>query len=111
MRPRRSSRGIPFDLAWKAVSGPAYVAEHAGIVGRNFRFDFAWPAQRIALEIDGGIWMKYGGHTTGRGKHRDCVKDWMATQQGWRVIRWTPDMVGVQNAQALAHIINTTPTP
>jgi len=104
---------IPFPLAWKAtlqsfrcVSDKLQpTPEHAGIAGRKFRFDFAWADQKVALEIDGGIWMKRGGHTTGTGKRRDCEKDFEAALQGWTVIRWTPDMITTENCEKLFGII------
>jgi len=34
---------------------PEPVVEHLFEVGRKFRFDFAWPAQRVALEVQGGL--------------------------------------------------------
>lgn len=99
---------MAFDLAWAAVDmrgefRPA--KEYIGLPGRKFRFDFAWPELRTALEIDGGIFLKRGGHTTGVGKRRDAEKDWLAAQNGWRVIRWTTDMVGIKNCEILLALL------
>lgn len=84
--------------------------EVKGIPGRKYRFDFAWRYFGVALEIDGGIWLKKGGHTTGTGKTRDCQKDWLAYQHGWTVIRWTPAMITPENCQILyKQLISTAP--
>lgn len=101
-------RAQKFDVCWPAVgAGFPPVAEYRGIPGRDFRFDYAWPSIRVALEIDGGVWMRRGGHTTGTGKTRDCEKDWLAAQFGWRVIRWTSEMVGVKNCERLIVILKS----
>lgn len=65
---------------------------------KDWRFDFAWPAQMLAVEIEGGIWMK-GRHTRGGGFTDDCRKYNEAMLMGWRVLR----VVGawVRNGEAL----------
>jgi|SRR5579859_7917136 len=57
---------------------------------RKWRFDYAWPLSRIALEIDGGIWTE-GRHTRGKGKLGDMEKMSEAAILGWRVLYGTPD--------------------
>ena len=59
---------------------------------RRWRFDFAWPARRLALEVDGGIWIG-GRHITGVGLREDHRKFNAAVLDGWRVLRFTSDMV------------------
>jgi very-short-patch-repair endonuclease len=59
---------------------------------RRWRFDIAWPAERIALEIDGGIYSG-GRHTRGAGFEGDCRKMNAAVSSGWRVFRVTPTML------------------
>jgi hypothetical protein len=65
---------------------------------RRWRFDFAWPAQMVALEVEGGTWSG-GRHTRGSGYAADCEKYNTATKLGWRVYRAVGDMV--KNGQAL----------
>lgn len=64
---------------------------------RRFRFDYAWGASslgpQIALEIEGGVWMKKSGHNTGKGILRDMDKQNVAVANGWRVLRLTPSQV------------------
>ncbi len=56
---------------------------------RQWRFDYAFPDQRIALEVEGGVWTK-GRHTRPRGFLGDIEKYNTATLMGWRVLRTTP---------------------
>ena len=66
--------------------------EYAFVPGRRWRFDAAWPAQRVAVEVDGGIW-RMGRHVRGAGYERDCEKLNTAAAQGWLVLRVTPQMI------------------
>lgn len=59
---------------------------------RRWRFDFAWPAHRLAVEIEGGTWVQ-GAHTRGRHFERDAEKYNAAALAGWRVLRFTTDQV------------------
>lgn len=53
---------------------------------RRWRFDFLWRDQRLAVEVDGGIWIR-GRHNTGIGYVRDAEKLNEAMLAGWRVLR------------------------
>lgn len=57
---------------------------------RKWRFDYAWPLQRIALEVDGGIWSQ-GRHVRGAGRKADMEKFTQAARFGWRVVYFEPD--------------------
>lgn len=59
---------------------------------RRWRFDFAWPAQKVAVEVDGGTWVG-GRHTSGSGFAADIEKLNRATTLGWRVLRYTTTMI------------------
>lgn len=59
---------------------------------RKWRFDFAWPKVKVAVEIDGGVFMG-GRHTSGAGYTKDCYKLNRAVELGWRVLRFTPQML------------------
>ena len=68
------------------------VEEHpfAKHLGRRWRFDFAWPGQLVAVEVDGGIWMRGGGrHSRGAGYEADAEKLNTAALLGWCVLRFT----------------------
>lgn len=59
---------------------------------RKWRFDFAFPAFRVAIEIDGR-----GRHQTVTGVRGDLEKDRAALQRGWRVLHFP----ATDKAQAL----------
>ena len=59
---------------------------------RRFRADFAIIEHRILLEFEGAIFAA-GRHVRGRGYSNDCEKYNSATCLGWRVLRYTSDML------------------
>lgn len=71
---------------------------------RDYRADFAYADGRtmLLIEVDGGIWLSKGGHTTGAGYERDRVRDAEALCLGYRVLRVTPGMV--ERGEAVAYI-------
>jgi hypothetical protein len=71
---------------------PAYHRDYRGIEGRQFQFDFAWPHERVAVEVMGGIWTG-GRHTRGEGYGRDCEKLNLAQAEGWIVFYLTEPMM------------------
>ena len=76
----------------RAEDLPAPEREYQWAPDRKWRFDFAWPGDRLALEVEGGTWNQ-GRHTRGAGFARDCEKYNTATLAGWRVLRVTGDHV------------------
>ena len=59
---------------------------------RRWRFDWAFPPERVAVEVEGGAWTR-GRHTRGAGFIGDCEKYSVAATLGWRIIRVTPDQL------------------
>lgn len=59
---------------------------------RQWRFDFAWPSEKLAVEIQGGTWSR-GRHSRGKGQEADCEKLSRAAVLGWRVLLVTGDQV------------------
>lgn len=57
---------------------------------RKWRFDYAIPKHKIALEVEGGVWTG-GRHTSSTGFLKDMEKYNTATSMGWRVFRTTPN--------------------
>lgn len=70
---------------------------------RRFRFDFAWPHAKVAVEIEGGTWSQ-GRHVSGAGYERDCVKYNLAQYLGWRVLRYTTTMVRKDPARTIKQV-------
>lgn len=69
---------------------------------RKWRFDFAWPASKIALEVHGGI-HSGGRHTRGRGFVEDRAKMNEAALLGWTVLEVTPDHIKTSQLRAWLH--------
>ena len=62
-------------------------------IGRQWRFDFAWPAQKFAVEVDGGTGMRISRHTSVAGYREDCMKLNSALIMRWSVLRGDQAMV------------------
>jgi very-short-patch-repair endonuclease len=65
---------------------------------RMWRFDFAYPDLKLAIEVEGVVFQKreqehVGRHQTALGVEGDCQKYNAAIMQGWRVLRFTQRMV------------------
>lgn len=76
---------------------PRPVREYRFHDTRKWRFDFAWPDLKIAVECEGGAWSG-GRHTRGAGFIGDCEKYNAAALAGWRVFRFTGDMINSRKA-------------
>lgn len=64
--------------------------EHRFHESRRWRFDYAWIAERVALEVEGAVWIN-GRHSRGSGKVKDMEKYSEAACLGWRLLYVTPD--------------------
>jgi hypothetical protein len=83
-----------------AAGLPKPVEEHRFHESRQWRFDYAWPDRRVALEIEGGVYSG-GRHVRGKGFEADAEKYNHATLCGWRVFRVTTSMLSDGRALAL----------
>jgi hypothetical protein len=82
----------PF-LVWLKANGVELpVAEYRFAPPRKWRFDWAWPDHRVALEVEGGAFVR-GRHNRPDGFVKDIEKYSEATARGWRLIRCTPAML------------------
>lgn len=61
-------------------------------LGFQYRFDYAIPSIKIAFEIEGGIYI-YGRHNSPVGYTEDIIKYNLATLEGWKVYRFTTEML------------------
>jgi hypothetical protein len=59
---------------------------------RKWRFDLAFPDQRLAVEIEGGIW-QYGRHNRASTFIKDMEKYNNACMLGWHLLRFSTEMV------------------
>jgi hypothetical protein len=100
-KPAKKHRYVDFPRICAAAGVPEPLAEHRFDPKRRWRFDFAWPDHKVALEVDGGVFAN-GRHTRGSGFVKDMEKLNAAAIAGWRVVRVTPNDVntlGVSLAQ------------
>jgi len=56
---------------------------------QDWRMDYAWPDQMVALEVEGGVYTG-GRHTRGSGFVGDMAKYNAAGAMGWIVLRCQP---------------------
>lgn len=107
-----------FLARWRTLAAdmPAPVAEYAPIKERRWRCDFAWAAEKVAVELDGGgygqlvtcqqcgaavrarkkdgsagalLRIPYPSHYNEDGHERDNEKSNALTLEGWLVLRFT----------------------
>lgn len=79
---------------------PEPVMEHQFCPTRKFRFDFAWPEQKLALEVEGGVFIR-GAHGSISGIMRDMEKYNLAALYGWRVLRVVPEKLCMADTATL----------
>ena len=79
---------------------------HAGMVRefrfhetRKWRFDIAWPREKVAVEVEGGAWVS-GRHNRAAGMIEDCRKYAEAAVDGWAVLRVMPEHI--RSGEAIA---------
>lgn len=95
-----------FIILWEMLTRIPLQREYVFYPGRRWRLDFAHPATRIGIEIEGGTWVQ-GRHNRPQGFAADCEKYNSAAELGWRLFRLTPDMITVDNVQTIARTIQT----
>lgn len=86
---KQSVTGDLFTTICKTDLGVECVREYKFHSVRRWRFDYAIPTYKIALEVEGGVWVN-GRHTRPKGFLGDIEKYNMAAVKGWRVLRVTP---------------------
>lgn len=82
---QKSAAEDAFATAWERVApaGHDLESEFHFHPTRRWRFDFAFPSQKLGIEIDGR-----GRHQTVAGVRGDCEKHNAAAMLGWRVLRF-----------------------
>ena len=60
---------------------------------RKWRFDFAWPDGKLAVEVEGGTRFGLSRHSRGAGFDKDAEKYNEAAIRGWTVLRFSAAMV------------------
>ena len=93
-----------FLMLWKHVKGPDLEREYRFHDKRRWRADFAQMEARVLIEIEGGIWVN-GRHNRAAGFNADLEKYMEASLAGWRVFRFGPDQITLENVERLAALV------
>lgn len=72
---------------------------------RRYRMDYAWVNEKVAVEIQGGIWIKGlsgrgGAHSLPSNIIRDMEKSNLAQLLGWKLFKFTPQQLKTGEAQS-----------
>lgn len=101
-----NERQLNFIKLAQEATGLPVVAEYQFHPKRKWRFDYAIPAVKIAIEVEGGVFTG-GRHVTGRGFINDMEKYNTAESMGWHVLRITPDVLCAPVTMTLIKITMT----
>ncbi len=71
---------------------------------RKWRFDYAYPDKKIAIEQEGGVWIG-GRHNRASGFLKDLEKYNAAAVLGWRILRYTPEKMTTDAVDDLKKIL------
>jgi very-short-patch-repair endonuclease len=93
-----------FLMLWKASGGPQLEREYRFHTERRWRADFAQMEARVLIEVEGGIWVN-GRHNRAAGFNADLEKYLEAGLAGWRVFRFGPDQITLENVRRLAGLL------
>lgn len=91
--------GLSFDQQCKAAGLPVPMPELRFAPPRRWRFDWAWPDLGLALEVQGGVFIR-GRHTRGAALLKEYEKLNAAAVEGYRMLFCTPREIG--NGEAVA---------
>lgn len=94
---------LPFPAQCTALGLPEPVAEHKFHPTRKWRFDYAWPDHKLALEVQGGLFVQ-GRHSRGAALMKEHEKLNAAVQLGWRVGFVTPKQVANGEAVGIVEL-------
>jgi len=93
-----------FDKMWELLSKDAEpVHELRFHPKRRWRFDRAFPDEKVAVEIEGGVYMN-GRHNRGKGMIDDMDKYNEALLNGWIVLRYSSNHLDNDPAKMVEQI-------
>jgi very-short-patch-repair endonuclease len=81
-------------IDWARLPLPVLQYHWAKSEGRQFRSDGAYVAERILLEVQGGIWAQDPGrHNRGSGYEKDLERSNLAAILGWKLLAFSERMI------------------
>ncbi len=100
-----------FQAMWEQLGGPQLEFQYRPINGRKFAIDFSHLQTKVAIELEGGIWMTTeNGHGKGHAHPKrfksDCVKYNLLTLNGWKLFRLATGMIKPQYIEPIINFIN-----
>lgn len=82
---RRKKKDLADEVGfWLTQAGLEHERELRFAPPRRWRFDIAFPEQRVAVELHGGEFIN-GRHVRGYGLKNDCEKARAAARLGWKL--------------------------
>ena len=81
----------------------AAVEQYRIVPGRRYAWDVAFVEQRVAIELQGGLWSA-GAHSRPKGILRDYDKHNLATAHGWRCLYFAADHLEDDPADVIAQV-------
>ncbi len=94
---RRNGTKKPRWNGWTAYGLPQPEEELVFHPTRKWRLDWGWPAWKLGVEQDGGLFIR-GRHSRGAGRLGDYEKARAAIVLGWRVGRFSPQEIRAGSA-------------
>ena len=77
---------------------------------RKWRIDYAFPVQKLAIEIEGGAFTR-GRHTRGVVFVNDMEKYNALTEAGWNLLRYQPGKIDYQQVKRVLEKITEKEKP
>jgi hypothetical protein len=96
-----------YSETFKAYGLPEPIKEYRFDKVRKWRIDYAWPFApdgrpiRLGVELEGGAYSS-GRHTRGAGFVADLEKYNAMIEQGWRLLRYVPNVKKINYNQVFA---------
>ena len=94
-----------FEQLWQTHAGPELVKEYRFHPSRKWRADYAIPAAKVLIELEGGLWSG-GRHTRAGGYLADIEKYNAATMLGFCVLRLGTGQVDHQHVREIVEWLN-----
>jgi len=95
-RPKYTKEESPLEILlaqqMKFAGLPEPEREYRFAPPRRYRADFAYPNKMLLIEVEGGVWTN-GAHVRGKHYTSDCSKYNLAATMGFRVLRFTGEMI------------------
>lgn len=106
--PKKSNSRVladKFEMIWESLSGPKLESEYKFHEGRKFKVDYCHLKSGVVVEIEGGVFMQKGGHSSVTGILRDIEKYNLLTLRGFKLIRLHNRTIISENLQIIIDFI------